>query len=98
MIRAQIEGGVGFGLGHALYAEITLGEGGVVQQSNFDTYRSLRMAEMPEVEVAIINSTANPTGIGEPGLPPIAPAVANAWRKLTGKVVTRLPFAHSENA
>ncbi|BCA60362.1 xanthine dehydrogenase family protein molybdopterin-binding subunit [Sphingomonas sp. HMP6] len=98
VIRAQIEGGVGFGLGHALYAEITLGEGGVVQQSNFDTYRSLRMGEMPAVEVAIINSTANPTGIGEPGLPPIAPAVANAWRKLTGKVVTRLPFAHSENA
>ena len=98
VIRAQIEGGVGFGLGHALYAEITLGEGGVVEQSNFDTYRTLRMAEMPDVEVAIIKSTANPTGIGEPGLPPIAPAVANAWRKLTGKVVTRLPFAHSENA
>ncbi len=98
VIRAQVEGGIGYGLGHALYAEITLGEGGVVEQSNFDTYRSLRIGEMPEVEVAIINSTANPTGIGEPGLPPIAPAVANAWRKLTGKVVTRLPFAHSENA
>ena len=98
VIRAQVEGGIGFGLGHALFAEITLGEGGVVEQSNFDTYRSLRMAEMPDVEVAIIKSSANPTGIGEPGLPPIAPAVANAWRKLTGKVVTRLPFAHSENA
>ena len=97
VIRAQIEGGVGFGLGHALYAEITLGEGGVVEQSNFDTYRSLRMGEMPDVEVAIVKSTQNPTGIGEPGLPPIAPAVANAWRKLTGKVVTRLPFAHPEN-
>ena len=98
VIRAQVEGGVGFGLGHALFAEITLGEGGVVEQSNFDTYRSLRIGEMPEVEVAIIASTANPTGIGEPGLPPIAPAVANAWRALTGKVVTRLPFAHPENA
>eukprot|EP01035_Chromulina_nebulosa_P031722 gene31722-42306_t len=52
---------------------------------------------MPAVEVAIIKSGANPTGIGEPGLPPLAPAVANAWRKLTGKAVYRLPFAHAEN-
>jgi isoquinoline 1-oxidoreductase beta subunit len=97
IMRAQVEGGVGYGLGHALYAEITLGDGGVVDQSNFDTYRSLRIGEMPDVEVAIIKSTANPTGIGEPGLPPAAPAVANAWRKLTGKVVERLPFAHRSN-
>ncbi|MDB5712447.1 MAG: twin-arginine translocation pathway signal protein [Sphingomonas bacterium] len=97
IVRAQIEGGIGFGLGHALYSEITLGEGGVVEQSNFDRYRSLRIAEMPAVEVAIIKSGEKPTGIGEPGLPPAAPAVANAWRKLTGKVVTRLPFIHTEN-
>ncbi|MDH7974417.1 molybdopterin-dependent oxidoreductase [Sphingomonas sp. AR_OL41] len=97
IIRAQIEGGIGFGLGHALYSEITLGDGGTVEQSNFDRYRSLRIAEMPAVEVAIIKSGANPTGIGEPGLPPLAPAVANAWRKLTGKAVYRLPFAHAEN-
>ena len=56
------------------------------------------MAEMPEVEVAIIKSGENPTGVGEPGLPPLAPAVANAWRALTGKAVRRLPFAHRENA
>lgn len=97
VMRAQVEGGIGYGLGHALYAEITLGEGGMVQQSNFDTYRSLRIGEMPDVEVAIIKSTATPTGIGEPGLPPAAPAVANAWYKLTGKAVTRLPFAHPSN-
>ena len=97
IMRAQVEGGVGYGLGHALYSEITVGDGGVVQQSNFDTYRSLRIGEMPDVEVAIIKSTADPTGIGEPGLPPAAPAVANAWRKLTGKVVERLPFIHSAN-
>jgi isoquinoline 1-oxidoreductase beta subunit len=97
IVRAQIEGGIGFGLGHALYSEITLGEGGVVEQSNFDRYRSLRIAEMPAVEVAIIKSGEKPTGIGEPGLPPAAPAVANAWRKLTGKTVTRLPFIHTEN-
>lgn len=93
VIRAQMEGCIGYGLGHALYGEVTLGEGGVVQQSNFDTYRSLRIGEMPEVEVAIIASSARPTGVGEPGLPPAAPAVANAWRKLTGKAVRRLPFS-----
>lgn len=98
VIRAQMEGGLGFGLGHALYGEITLGEGGRVEQSNFDRYRSLRIAEMPAVEVAIIKSSENPTGVGEPGLPPLAPAVANAWRRLTGKAVRRLPFAHVENA
>ena len=55
------------------------------------------MAEMPDVEVAIIKSEADPTGVGEPGLPPAAPAVANAWRKLTGKKVRRLPFLRPEN-
>ncbi|MFA6117787.1 MAG: xanthine dehydrogenase family protein molybdopterin-binding subunit [Sphingomonas sp.] len=98
VIRAQLEGGIGYGLGHALYSELTLGEGGRVAQGNFDTYRSLRIGEMPDVEVAIIKSGENPTGVGEPGLPPLAPAVANAWRKLTGKAVRRLPFAHGENA
>ena len=97
IMRAQVEGGIGYGLGHALYAEITLGDGGVVDQTNFDTYRSLRISEMPDVQVAIIKSTISPTGIGEPGLPPAAPAVANAWRKLTGNVVERLPFAHPAN-
>ena len=98
VIRAQMEGGIGYGLGHALYAELVLGEGGRVAQGNFDSYRSLRINEMPAVEVSIIKSTENPTGVGEPGLPPIAPAIANAWRKLTGKSVRRLPFAHEENA
>lgn len=98
IIRAQMEGGIGFGLGHALYAELTLGEGGRVQQTNFDSYRSLRIGEMPDVEVAIIESREKPSGVGEPGVPPIAPAVANAWRKLTGKAVRRLPFAHGDNA
>jgi isoquinoline 1-oxidoreductase beta subunit len=92
VIRAQMESGIGYGLGHALYSEVELGEGGIVKQSNFDSYRSLRISEMPEVEVAIIASDKNPSGVGEPGLPPIAPAVANAWRKLTGKAVRRLPF------
>ncbi|MES2336695.1 MAG: molybdopterin cofactor-binding domain-containing protein [Pseudomonadota bacterium] len=97
VIRAQMEGGIGFAVGHALYAEITIGEGGRVMQSNFDTYRSLRIGEMPEVEVAIIASTEKPSGVGEPGVPPAAPAIANAWRRLTGKTVRRLPFAHPDN-
>lgn len=98
VIRAQMEGGIGFGIGHALYAELVLGEGGRIAQGNFDSYRSLRINEMPEVEVAIVQSDANPSGVGEPGLPPSAPAVGNAWRRLTGKSVRRLPFAHEENA
>ena len=92
IIRAQMEGGIGYGLGAILYDEVTLGDGGRVVQSNFHDYRSLRISEMPQVEVAIIESSAAPTGVGEPGTPPIGPAVANAWRQLTGQPVTRLPI------
>lgn len=81
VIRAQMEGGIGFGLGHALYGEITLDQGRPVQ-TNFHEYRSLRIHEMPEVEVKIVASTAPPTGVGEPGVPPIGPAVANALAAL----------------
>lgn len=91
IIRAQMEGGIGFGLGHALYGEITLDQGRPVQ-SNFDTYRSLRIHEMPEVEVAIISSTEAPTGVGEPGVPPIGPAVANALAKLGQSRPRQLPM------
>ena len=90
-VRAQIEGGVGFGLGAALHDEITLEEGRV-RQSNFHDYRPLRIHEMPEVEVHIVPSAEPPTGVGEPGVPPIAPAVANAMYALTGEPVDRLPF------
>ena len=93
VIRAQMEGGIGYALGAAMYGEVTLGPDGAPEQSNFDTYRSLRISEMPEIEVAIIKSAADPTGVGEPGVPPLAPAVANAWRALTGKSVRTLPFA-----
>jgi len=92
VVRAQMEGGLGFGLGGALWSEITLVDGRV-QQSNFHDYRSLRIEEMPAVEVHIVPSAAPPTGVGEPGLPPIAPAVANALFHLTGRRVRRLPFA-----
>lgn len=92
VIRAQIEGGIGFGLGHVLYGEITLDEGRPVQ-TNFDTYRSLRINEMPDVEVKIIESTSSPTGVGEPGVPPIGPAVANALAALGHARPRQLPFS-----
>jgi isoquinoline 1-oxidoreductase beta subunit len=91
VVKAQMEGGIGFGLGAVLYDEITLDKGRVVQ-SNFDNYRMLRINEMPKVEVTVVSSTQNPTGVGEPGVPPIGPAVANAWRVLTGTPVRHLPF------
>lgn len=92
IIRAQMEGGIGYGIGAILYDAITLSDGGYVEQSNFDRYRSLRINEMPDVEVEVIPSTEPPTGVGEPGTPPSGPAIANAWRRLTGKSVHRLPL------
>jgi len=91
IIRAQIEGGIGFGLGHVLYGELTLDQGRPVQ-TNFDSYRSLRIHEMPEVEVRIIASTEKPTGVGEPGVPPIGPAVANALARLGRERPLSLPM------
>jgi len=92
VVRAQIEGGIGFGLGAALHDAITLDKG-AVEQGNFDTYAPLRMSEMPKVEVHIVASDVAPTGVGEPGVPPLAPAVANAVLAATGRPVHRLPFA-----
>lgn len=94
VVKAQLEGGMGFGLSAALFASIDLDDGRVVQ-SNFHDYRVLRIDEMPDIEVHIVPSKENPTGIGEPGVPPIAPAVANAWSKLTGQRVFTLPFSRS---
>lgn len=91
IIRAQMEGGIGFGLGHALYGEITLDAGKPVQL-NFDSYRSLRIHEMPQVEVRIVPSTEKPTGVGEPGVPPIGPAVANALARLGRERPRSLPM------
>jgi len=96
IIKAQMEGGIGFGLGAILFDEITL-DGGRVVQGNFNDYRMLRMHEMPKVEVVIVKSAQKPTGVGEPGVPPVGPAVANAWRALTGKAVRRLPFTFQAN-
>ena len=98
VIKAQMEGGIGYGLGAVLFNELTLDEGGAVTQSNFHDYRSLRIGEMPEVDVVIIASAEPPTGVGEPGLPPIGPAVANAVRRLTGATPRRLPMIKSLSA
>ncbi|MEM9303658.1 MAG: xanthine dehydrogenase family protein molybdopterin-binding subunit [Pseudomonadota bacterium] len=92
VVAAQMEGGIAYGLSAFLREAVTLEEG-VVQQRNFDSYRPLRINEMPAVEVHIVPSGEAPTGVGEPGLPPIAPAVANALFAATGKLVTTLPVA-----
>lgn len=96
-IRAQMEGGIGFGLGAIMKSQLTLNQGKVVE-GNFDGYDVLRIDEMPKVEVYIVKSTAPPTGVGEPGVPPIGPAVANAFFNATGKRVRVLPFSRSENS
>lgn len=95
IIKAQMEGGIGFGLGAILKGALTLEDGRVVE-TNYDGYDVLRMEEMPEVEVHIMPSTELPSGVGEPGVPPIGPAVANAVAALTGKPVHVLPFTRAD--
>jgi isoquinoline 1-oxidoreductase subunit beta len=90
-IEAQMQSGVVFGLSAALYGEITFKEGRV-EQSNFNDYPLLRLLEMPKVEVHIVDSAEKMGGIGEPGTPPIAPAVANAVFALSGKRLRQLPL------
>jgi isoquinoline 1-oxidoreductase beta subunit len=90
-VKAQLEGAVGFGLTAALYSAITLKDGRV-EQSNFHDYRMLRINEMPEVAVHIIESTEPSTGVGEPGVPPVAPALCNALFALTKKRIRKLPI------
>ncbi len=90
-VEAQIESAIVFGLSAALHGAITF-KNGRVEQDNFDTYPLLRMGEMPSVEVHIVKSGQPPSGIGEPGTPPIAPAVTNAIFAATGKRVRRLPI------
>ncbi|OZG71593.1 twin-arginine translocation pathway signal protein [Hahella sp. CCB-MM4] len=91
IIKAQMEGGIGYGLSPALMSEITL-QDGEVQQSNFHNYRVLRINQMPDIDVHIVKSAEPPTGVGEPGTPVVAPAVANALFAATGKMPRKLPF------
>ena len=91
IIKAQMEGGIGYGLSPTMMSEITI-DNGAVQQSNFHDYQVLRINQMPEIEVHIVPSTEPPTGVGEPGTPVIAPAVANAIFDATGERLYKLPL------
>jgi isoquinoline 1-oxidoreductase beta subunit len=91
VVRAQMEGGIGYGLSAILKGAVTLKDG-IVEQSNFNSYDVLRITEMPKVEVHIVPSREKPSGVGEPGVPPVGPAVANAVLALTGKAPTKLPI------
>jgi isoquinoline 1-oxidoreductase beta subunit len=91
-VGAQMESGIVFGLSAALYGAITF-KNGRVEQRNFNDYPVLRLGEMPEVGVHIMQSQEPPSGVGEPGVPPIAPAVTNALFALTGKRIRRLPIS-----
>ena len=91
MVRAQMESGIIFGLTATLHGEITV-KNGEVQQSNFHDYPMLRIHETPVIEVYLVKSQADPTGVGEPGVPPVAAAVANAIFAATGKRLRSLPL------
>jgi isoquinoline 1-oxidoreductase beta subunit len=97
VITAQMEGGIGFGLGAVMYGAITL-KNGHVEQDNFNSYRVLRMNEMPQVEVHIVPSGETPTGVGEPGVAPVGPAVANAIFAASGRRIHLLPFPKTDTA
>ncbi len=89
--EAQFQGAIAGGLGAALYGEITI-ENGRTKQANFNDYRVLRISDMPEVDVHFVPSEEEPGGVGEPGVPPIAPAVCNALFTLTGTRIRALPI------
>ncbi|MEM9402219.1 MAG: xanthine dehydrogenase family protein molybdopterin-binding subunit [Pseudomonadota bacterium] len=91
VVKAQMEGGIGYGLSAALREEITITDGGV-DQANFDRYRPLRINEMPDIDVHILPSANPPSGVGEPGTPPFAAALAAALADATGKRVYRMPI------
>jgi isoquinoline 1-oxidoreductase beta subunit len=91
IIRAQMESGIAYGLSAALWGELTI-QGGAVKEGNFDSYPVLRIGQMPRVDTFIVTSGDALGGIGEPGTPPIAPAVCNALFALTGKRIRRLPI------
>ena len=91
LVEQQVQSAIAYGLSAALREEITFAAD-QVEQTNFHAYQPLRLNEMPVVEVHLVESTEPPTGVGEPGTPPIGPAVANALRALTGEAVRQLPF------
>lgn len=93
--RQQVMGGIVDGLGHAMYSKLTFKDG-VTEQKNFDTYRLIRMREIPEIETFFVDNGIEPTGLGEPALPPTGGAVANAIFKATGKRLRSQPFTEDD--
>jgi isoquinoline 1-oxidoreductase beta subunit len=93
LIRAQVEGGLLFGLSAAAWGEVVLGDGGEIVTQNFDRYPLVRMRSVPQIDVHLIESTDMPTGVGEVAVPSVAPALANAIAALTGTRVRELPFS-----
>ena len=91
----QVRGGVVDGLGHAMYSQLTFKDG-ATEQKNFNNYRLIRMKEVPEIDVHFVNNGIDPTGLGEPALPPTGGAVANAFFKATGKRLYNQPFSKQE--
>jgi isoquinoline 1-oxidoreductase beta subunit len=95
LIRAQVEGGLLWGLSAASWGEVVLGDGGEIVTQNFDRYPVMRMRSVPKIEVHLIESTESPTGVGEVSVPSVAPALANAIAALTGTRIRDLPFSRS---
>jgi len=94
ILEQQIQGGIVYGLANALRAQITIDKGRVVQ-GNFDEYAPIRMNECPAVEAYFVPSTESPTGIGEPSIPPLAPAICNAMYAATRQRLRKLPILNS---
>jgi isoquinoline 1-oxidoreductase beta subunit len=93
VIKAQMEGGIGYGIGHVMRDQITL-TGGAVDQYNFPDYEPLRISDIAAIDVHIVSSTEAPTGVGEPGVPPAAPALANAIAAASGELrISVMPMA-----
>ena len=95
LIRAQVEGGLLWGLSAAAWGEVVLGEGGEIVTQNFDSYPVMRMRSVPRIEVHLIESTEPPSGVGEVSVPSVAPALANAIAALTGTRIRKLPFSNT---
>jgi isoquinoline 1-oxidoreductase beta subunit len=93
LIRAQVEGGLLWGLSAAAWGEVVLGDGGEIVTRNFDRYPIARMRSVPAMEIHLIESVESPTGVGEVAVPSVAPALANAIAALTGTRIRDLPFA-----
>ena len=91
-VIAQMEGAAIFGMSLAFYGKITT-KNGAIEQGNYHDYKMIRMNEAPKIQVEIVKSTENPSGVGEPGVPVIAPAIINAVFKATGKRYHNLPLA-----